>query len=250
MAVVELDHERVMERLDRVDDPELDRSIVELEYIKRLDIDDAVVRIDLMLPTAWCSPAFAWMMAVGAREEVSDLPGVEQCEVWLTDHMHTEEINRGVNEGLRFEDVFEDADGGIEAVQRTLDEKARMARQYEAVGALTDAGVRPEQVVTLQRADVSFEDGRAFVSLAEEAFVVSLPAESLVGYLEKAEATGLVADPDDLLFATPDDDPIPLEDFEMVQHRARLAKTNIDGQGGVCAALHESRNGVPAEQAD
>jgi metal-sulfur cluster biosynthetic enzyme len=67
MAAVDIDRATVMERLDRVDDPELDDSIIELDYVRDLAIDESSVGVELVLPTAWCSPAFAWMMATGAR---------------------------------------------------------------------------------------------------------------------------------------------------------------------------------------
>ncbi|EMA50135.1 MULTISPECIES: iron-sulfur cluster assembly protein [Halococcus] len=234
----------VTERLDRVDDPELDESIVELDYIHDLAIDESSVTVELVLPTAWCSPAFAWMMATGARDEIEDLSGVEECTVRLEDHMHEDEINRGVNEGLAFEDAFPDAEDGIADVRRTLDEKARMGRQYRAVEALTDAGIDPEQVVELRRADVSLDDEQALVSLADGGLVVPVPAEPMAEYLRKATAVGLVTDSTDRLFATPDGETIPTAEFEPVQRRARLAKTNATGQGSVCSALNEARNGV------
>ncbi|WP_241997089.1 iron-sulfur cluster assembly protein, partial [Halorubrum sp. SD626R] len=56
----------VRDRLDRVEDPELARSIVELDYVDAIDIDGGRVLVQFTLPTAWCSPAFAWMMAVDA----------------------------------------------------------------------------------------------------------------------------------------------------------------------------------------
>lgn len=236
--------EAVRARLDHVDDPELDESIVDLDYIRDLAIDGSSVTVELVLPTAWCSPAFAWMMATGAREEVRNLPGVEECEVQLADHMHAEEINRGVSEELAFENVFPDADGGIEEVRRTLDEKARMGRQYRAVEALTEAGVEPEQVVALRRGDVSFGDEQTLVTLAEGGLVIPIPAEPIAEYLQKAETVGLVTDPTDRLFATPEGNPIAPEEFERVQRRARLAKTNANGQASVCAALNEARNGT------
>lgn len=247
MAVAEIDRATVTERLDRVDDPELDESIVELEYIRDLAIDGSSVLVELVLPTAWCSPAFAWMMVTGAREEVENLPDVEECAIRLADHMHADEINHGVSEGLAFEAVFPDAEGGIEAVRRTLDEKARMGRQYRAIEALTAAGIEPAQVVGLRRSDVSLEDESAFVSLADGGLVVPVPAGPMAEYLTKAETVGLVANPTDRLFATPDNEPISLDEFEHVQHRARLAKTNASGQGSVCAALNEARNGVMEE---
>lgn len=47
----------VRDRLDRVQDPELDRSIVELQYIEQFDIVDNSVTVSFVLLTAWCSPA-------------------------------------------------------------------------------------------------------------------------------------------------------------------------------------------------
>ncbi|HET7322967.1 MAG TPA: iron-sulfur cluster assembly protein [Halococcus sp.] len=240
-------HDAVMERLDRVDDPELDRSIVELEYISDLTIDGAAVTVEFTLPTAWCSPAFAWMMATGAREEIEDLPGVTECTVQITDHMHAEGINRGVNEELKFEDVFPDAEDGIEAVRRTLDEKARMARQFRAVEALRQAGVTPAQIVELRREEVSLEDERTFLTLADGGLMISVSTEPIAEYLEKATTVGIVTDSADRLFATPEGDPISVDEFEDVHRRARLAKTNVAGQGSVCAGLNEVRNGVVPE---
>jgi metal-sulfur cluster biosynthetic enzyme len=244
MAVADIDRAAVTERLDRVDDPELDESIVELDYVRDLTIEGPNVTVELVLPTAWCSPAFAWMMATGARDEVEGLSGVEKCEVRLVDHMHEAEINRGVNERLTFADAFPDAEDGIEEVRRTLDEKARMGRQYRAVEALTAAGIDPEQVVALCRADVSLGEGQALVSLADGGLVVTVPIEPMAEYLRKANAVGLVSDPTDRLFATPEGDSISPAEFEHVQRRARLAKTNVNGQGSVCAALNETRNGT------
>jgi metal-sulfur cluster biosynthetic enzyme len=243
MAVIEIDRESVTEHLDRVDDPELDESIVKLDYIQDLAIDGSSVTVELVLPTAWCSPAFAWMMATGAREEVENLPGVEECEVRLTEHMHVAEINRGVNEGLAFEDAFPDAEDGIEEVRRTLDEKARMGRQYRAIKALTEAGLEPEQVIELRRTDVSLGNEQAHVSLADGGLVIPVSTEPIAEYLTKAERVGIATEADDRLFATPDGDPIAPDEFDRVHHRARLAATNVSGQGSICESLNEARNG-------
>ena len=104
----------VRARLESVDDPELDESIVDLEYIHDLTIDGSKVSVTLVLPTAWCSPAFAWMMATGARDELEALSEVDTATITLEDHMHATEINRGVNERLDFEMVFEEAEDDIE----------------------------------------------------------------------------------------------------------------------------------------
>jgi metal-sulfur cluster biosynthetic enzyme len=243
------DLEAIYDRLDRVDDPELDRSIVELEYVETVEIDGSHVEVGFVLPTAWCSPAFAWMMATGIRDEVGSLPDVETVRVDLRDHMHDEEINRGVDEGLAFEEAFEDAEDGIEAVREKLDEKARLARQFDALDALTDAGLSPAQIADLRlgAVDPAFEADRAAVSLQEGAVTVTLPAEPLTDYLEKARATGLVEDENDRLFADRDGDPFAAEAFEDVRRQSRVAAANVTGQGAICSALHEARNGVVAD---
>jgi len=240
------DLEAVYDRLGRVDDPELDRSVVELGYIEQVVVDGDRVEVGFVLPTAWCSPAFAWMMATGIRDEVGSLPEVGTVRVDLRDHMHGEEINRGVEEELAFEEAFEDADSGIEAVREKLDEKARLARQFHALDALRDVGLSHAQIADLRPGDVDFEfeEDRAAVPLRDGTVTVTLSAEPLTDYLEKARATGLVSGENDRLFADREGDPFEADEFEDVRRQSRVAAANITGQGAICSALHEARNGV------
>lgn len=241
----------VRERVDRVQDPELDRSIVELQYVDRIDIDDGEVTVSFVLPTAWCSPAFAWMMATGIRDEVGELSGVTSVTVRLSDHMHAEEITDGVNRGLAYESVFEDAEDGVDAVRRKLDTKARFARQYRAIRVLREAGLDHGQIASLRRDDVDleFSAGQAAVSVRDGSITITVSQEPLAEYLAKARETGLVAEEGDRIFADRDgavldSDP---ETFESVLRESRLAASNIEGQATICASLHESRNGVSLE---
>ncbi|WP_306054863.1 iron-sulfur cluster assembly protein [Natronococcus wangiae] len=235
--------EAVRDRLDRVTDPELDRSIVELEYVDAIEIDGDRVTVHVTLPTAWCSPAFAWMMTSDAREEVERLPGVARTRVFLREHMHDAEINRGVNAGLPFEDAFPDADGAVDAVRAELDRKARIARQYDAVEALLEAGLNPETIVSLRPRDLERTNrgDRVAVYLADRAVGVSVPAAPIDDYLEKARETGAVDAPTDVLFRTPEGEPIDPEAFDLVHRRARLTQVNMSGQGGICDGLREAR---------
>ncbi|MFH5799049.1 iron-sulfur cluster assembly protein [Haladaptatus sp. CMAA 1911] len=251
----------VRSALDGVTDPELDRSIVELDYIddieiesdERDDSDDpekpgAHVGVTFTLPTAWCSPAFAWMMALDGREAVEAIPGVARCEMYLTDHMHAQEVTEGVNGGWDFDETFPDADGGIEATRATLDSKARLARQYVAVEVLLAASVTHEQIAVLSREDVNFLPGGEYatVDVRDGALAVVVDADPLVRYLEKGAQVGCFADGDGRLFRTPEGDPIDPDRVELVHRRARLARVNMDGQGGVCDALHEARRSESA----
>ncbi|KDE60290.1 metal-sulfur cluster biosynthetic enzyme [Halostagnicola sp. A56] len=237
------DRATVCDRLRRVTDPELDRSIVELEYVDEIEIDGPRVTVRFTLPTAWCSPAFAWMMATEARDAVEALSNVETVEIVLQEHLHETEINRGVNERRSFEASFPDADGGIEDVRAQLDEKARVARQYDAIEALLGVGLEPARIVSLRRRDVECDKsaGVAAVELSDRGFTATAPIEPIESYLEKARETGVGTHPDDILFRTPEGEPIDPDDFELVHRRGRLAQVNMSGQGGICDALNESR---------
>ncbi|WP_435196055.1 iron-sulfur cluster assembly protein [Natronomonas sp. EA1] len=230
----------VRDRLDRVTDPELDESIVALEYVDEISIDGSHVSVVFTLPTAWCSPAFAWMMATDARDEVEALPGVERATVTLREHMHEDEITEGVTERKRFGEVFPDADGGVASIRATLDAKARLARQYDAVEALLEAGLTGEQVAALTREDCRLEDGAVFVR--DGSVGIPIDPAPVEAYLEKARVTGLLDDGQDALFRTPEGEPIPAESFELVHRRARLASVNMSGQGSVCDALNRARH--------
>lgn len=239
-----IDREGVRARLDRVTDPELDRSIVDLGYVDGIGIDGERVEVSLTLPTAWCSPAFAWMMVTDARDALLAHPAIAEATVRLRDHMHASEINEGVNSDEPFESAFGDADGDIEEVRRTLDGKARLARQYRAVSTLLDGGLTAEQIVGITRGDVGIEDDRATVRV-DGTLSICVEADPIRRYLEKATETGVVDSPDDRLFATPEGGAIPLAEFETVHRRGRLARTNMSGQGHVCERLGDARIGGP-----
>jgi metal-sulfur cluster biosynthetic enzyme len=240
-------HEVVRSALDRVTDPELDRSIVELEYIDEISIEPGEtgshVKVTFTLPTAWCSPAFAWMMAADGREVVEDLSGVVRCEMYLNKHMHALEITEGVNGGKTFEETFPDADGGIAKIRATLDAKALLARQYNAVETLLAASLSYEQIARLSRDDLQFFPDSEYVAIdvREGTVAVVVEAEQLVRYLHKAAQIDCYADGSEQLFRTPEGEPIDPKRAEHVHRRARLAHVNMDGQGGVCDALHEAR---------
>ncbi|MDS0297915.1 iron-sulfur cluster assembly protein [Halogeometricum sp. S1BR25-6] len=229
----------VRERLDRVTDPELDESIVELGYVDDITPRGSTVDVTFSLPTAWCSPAFAWMMAVDARDEVESLPSVETATVTLRDHMHDSEITEGVNARASFASTFPDADGDVASIRASLDDKARVGRQFEALNALVDAGLTDRQIVELRREDLSLDDGAVFVR--DGSVGISVDREPLAEYVEKVEATGLVETGSDVLFRTPEGDPISPDEFDLVHKRSRLANVNMTGQGNICDALNEAR---------
>jgi metal-sulfur cluster biosynthetic enzyme len=240
----------VRERLDTVTDPELDRSIVELDYVDRLEIDPPRVHVEFTLPTAWCSPAFAWMMAVDIRDAVEDIEGIDHCTVDLQDHMHGEEITEGANAGDSFEETFEEATEDIGPTRAKFDEKALFARQYELVEALLEAGIDSEQIRTLSLADCTVHAETGSVAVDLDGLSVCIDEEPFSRYVEKAEAMDVVSDPDEPLFRNRDHEPIESGRFERVHAEARVTTVNMRGQGGVCDALHEARYGDARPEGD
>ena len=90
-------------RLDEVPDPELDEPITAMGFVELVTLGEGDrVEVDFRLPTYWCSPNFAFLMAEGIHREVSALPWVSRVTVRLHDHMFAEQVNEGVNGGRRF----------------------------------------------------------------------------------------------------------------------------------------------------
>jgi metal-sulfur cluster biosynthetic enzyme len=60
--------------LDAVLDPELDEPITDLGFVKSLTVDGTRVTVHLRLPTSFCAPNFAYLMASDAKDVLTALP--------------------------------------------------------------------------------------------------------------------------------------------------------------------------------
>ncbi|MFC8504509.1 iron-sulfur cluster assembly protein, partial [Pedococcus sp. NPDC057267] len=66
----------VRRALDTVIDPELDEPVTDLGFVRSVDIDGRDVTVHLRLPTSFCSPNFAYLMASDAKDALTGLAGV------------------------------------------------------------------------------------------------------------------------------------------------------------------------------
>src|ERR1700741_1929566 len=99
--------EQVRAALDTVSDPEIDESVTTLEFISDLQVsDENDVSIEFRLPTYWCAPNFAFMMASDMRDAVREMDWVRSVSVKLLDHFSADLINRGVALKQDFRDAF------------------------------------------------------------------------------------------------------------------------------------------------
>ena len=101
-----VDRGAVLDALSTVMDPELDRDVVELGFVAACSIGEGAVEVVLRLPTYWCAPNFAWLMADDARVALLAVPGVERATVRLAGHHAEDEIAGGVNQDLGFDAAF------------------------------------------------------------------------------------------------------------------------------------------------
>jgi metal-sulfur cluster biosynthetic enzyme len=83
----------VWSALGTVTDPEIDESVTSLEFVTSVRIESGnKVHIEFRLPTYWCAPNFAFLMASDMRDAVAELPWVENVTVRLLDHFSAELI--------------------------------------------------------------------------------------------------------------------------------------------------------------
>lgn len=236
MLVANLEAElelEVWECLDAVTDPELDEPITDMGFVERIEVTDAKrVRVEFRLPTYWCSPNFAFLMAFGIRKEVTGLPWVVEATVQLNDHCFGDEVNEGVNSSRNYHDTFaEYCDGAdLDEVVTKFLAKAFDRRQETVLLGLQALGFSAEQIVSLPVEKLRRVEFEGEEELRQLPRYVSL-------LLEQGVADG----PDDLAFRTWDKQPI--EPHALAEHLARLRGTriNMEFNGALCRGLAKTR---------
>jgi metal-sulfur cluster biosynthetic enzyme len=166
-GVSESREKELWRRLGEVNDPELDEPVTEMGFVERAQVtSDGSVDVDFRLPTYWCSPNFAFLMLDGVRKALDLLSWSPDYRVKLHDHMFADEVNRGVQAGKTFGDIFavlaEDQDLG--ALRETFAIKAFKRRQEAVLRGLRQHGLTDREILgmDLPAYDVArFEPGDA-----------------------------------------------------------------------------------------
>src|SRR5216684_8007906 len=149
----------ILERLAQVLDPELDESILDLGFVRSLQLRSGHVGVALRLPTSWCAVNFAYLMAEDVRRALLTVEGVRQVAVRLGDHCAAEEIEAAVNDGRSFGDAFPDAGAeSLAALRLTFLRKGFFGRQERLLRELRDGGCTPATICTLRLGEVSVQD--------------------------------------------------------------------------------------------
>lgn len=88
----------VLEAAGSVPDPEIRRTLGELDLLDDAEADGGRVTVRYHLTSPLCPSPFAIDIGREVRRRVEGLPGVERCTVVIQDHFIAEEIARQVNE--------------------------------------------------------------------------------------------------------------------------------------------------------
>jgi metal-sulfur cluster biosynthetic enzyme len=219
---------RVLEALGTVYDPELDEPITSLRFVTSCEVSaDGDVDVRLRLPTPQCAPNFAYLMAADARNAVRRLPEVRDVTVVLEDHYTGDEINAAVGRGEGFAEAFPgETEGELDALRELFQRKALVARESRVCEQLLAAGATPEEVTAQRVADLPDDpEARRCVALRRQ--------------------LGIPAADDAPAFVRPDGEPVAAADLRMWLRKARLMRTSLEVNGGICRSLLRIRYDLP-----
>ena len=228
---------QVWAQLDQVMDPELDEPVTDMGFIEAVSVTwpalghyTSTVHVSFRLPTYWCSPNFAFLMAEGIKRQIEVLPWVGQAVVTLQDHMAADEMNAAVNAGASFGSVFADLhpDENLGALREKFDVKAFQRRQEVVIKALLALGFLPAEIVAMPRALLE----ATHFSDAED-------TRQKARYLAILAQKQLSPTPRDLAIPTYDGGPIP--DYPQYIGLLRSVRINMEFSGSLCRGLKRSR---------
>ena len=218
--------EEVRRALGCVMDPELDEPITDLGFVRSVDVAaDGAVEVHLRLPTSFCSPNFAYLMASDAKDAIRALPGARRVVVELDDHHDSAIINAGLAADAGYKGTFgAEAEEDLEELRLTFLRKAHVAAMERALTPLLRArsGMQESDLGTVTLRDLP--EGPAKEALRRRRAALGLPdvPDALVMVDENNRGY------------------VPAE----VPRRLRLARStriSIDGNAHFCRGLLRTR---------
>jgi metal-sulfur cluster biosynthetic enzyme len=223
ITLVSLESE-ILAALDSVADPELDEPITELGFVRSVIIADDGVSVHLRLPTAFCSPNFAYLMASDAYDALRALDGIGEVRVLLDDHHDSDKINAGLAAEAGYVGTFgAEAKEGLDELRRTFLRKAHTAAMERCVSALMrQNGLAADDLHRLILRDLP--DGREKSALLRRRF-----------------ALGLSMCPNSTVVVDDDGHPLPAEAVPMRLRFARSVRISMEGNAHFCRGLLATR---------
>lgn len=217
--------------LGSVVDPELDEPITELGFVRSLAISPSGnVKVHLRLPTSFCSPNFAYLMASDAKDALTRLDWTRVVTVELDDHHDSDIINAGLAADAGYRGTFaHEAEESLDELRETFRRKAHTAAMERCLTAL----LRSEP----DRDEASLPD----VVLGH------LPDDDATRALVKRRsALGLSTAPNALVMVDHLGRGCPPDQVSLMLRRARSTRISIEGNAHFCRGLLRTRYGDEA----
>src|ERR1700712_374551 len=138
----------VLGALNAVIDPELDEPITDLGFVRSVAVTaEGDVEVHLRLPTSFCAPNFAYLMASDAKDVLVALDWTRDVSVELDDHHDSDIINAGLAADAGYRGTFRhEAEEDLDDLRVTFQRKAHTAAMERCLTALLRAA--PERDVT------------------------------------------------------------------------------------------------------
>ena len=216
--------EEIIAALDTVIDPELDEPITDLKFVRSIAIDDAGVEVHLRLPTAFCSPNFAYLMASDALDALEAIDDIGVVRVMLDDHHDSDKINAGLAAHAGYRGTFGDeAEESLDELRLTFMRKAHTAAMERCLTAMIRSG------------DIT-NDAVGKVLLRD------IPSGQFkTALLRRRVAIGLSACPNSRVLVDDHGHAIPDEDIPVALRFARSVRISIEGNGHWCRGVLATR---------
>jgi len=214
--------------LSAVMDPELDESITSLGFVRSLTVSPADnVKVHLRLPTSFCSPNFAYLMASDAKDVLMQLDWTRNVVVELDEHHDSPIINAGLAADAGYRGTFgHEADDSLDGLRETFRRKAHTAAMERCLTAMLRSNPA--------RTEASLGD----VTLAD------LPDDAAKSaLLKRRTALGLSTATDALVLVDHTGAGYPADAVPMALRRARSTRISIDGNAHFCRGLLRTRYG-------
>jgi metal-sulfur cluster biosynthetic enzyme len=232
------DGSAVMERLAQVLDPELDEPILDLGFVRSLELRSGHARVALRLPTSWCAVNFAYLMAEDVRHALLGVEGIRQVTVNLGDHCAAGEIEAAVNGGQPFAEAFPDEGAGsLAALRLTFLRKGFLSRQERLLRELRAAGFATAAICALRLGEVALQGDTIVFREPGCAPVENGSAAILRRYLERRTELALDCSPSAPLIVDLEGKPFSADRLQAHYEAIRTVRVALEANGSFCRAL-------------
>ncbi|GAA4657638.1 MULTISPECIES: iron-sulfur cluster assembly protein [Amycolatopsis] len=209
---------KAREALNSVYDPELDEPITDLGFVHSIEQAGDELIVHLRLPSSFCSPNFAYLMASDAKDVLAEL--APRVTVVLDDHHDSDLINRGLAADAGYRGTFGDeADTSLDELRLTFRRKAHAAAMERALTPFAREGAELHGLVLGDLPDT--------------------PATHAL--LRRREALGFGTGPAEPVLVDDRGHPYPREEIPLRLRFARSIRISIEGNAHFCRGLLRTR---------